>query len=68
MNKTFLLDQLKFICDRLYAFNIDFYVVGALGGYIDCNLEIIRQYDDIDIMILESDIEKLNECNTFIFT
>lgn len=61
MDKIFLLNQLKFTCDRLNAFNINFYVVGALGGYIDCNLDIIRHHEDIDIMVLESDIEKLND-------
>lgn len=59
MNKSFILEQLSFICDKLNENNIDYYVVGALGGYIDCNLDITRNHDDIDIMILERDISKL---------
>ena len=59
MNDEFLLEQLSFICNRLNDEEIDYYVVGALGGYIDCNLEITRKHDDIDIMILEKEIEKL---------
>ncbi len=61
MNDEFLLEQLSFICNRLNDAKIDYYVVGALGGYIDCNLEITRKHDDIDIMILESDIDKLQD-------
>ena len=61
MDKEFILEQLKFICDRLNNFNINYYVVGALGAYIDCNLEICRQHEDIDIMMLEKDIEKLSD-------
>ena len=55
MNDEFLLEQLSFICNRLNDAKIDYYVVGAFGGYIDCNLEITRKHDDIDIMILESE-------------
>ena len=61
MNDEFLLEQLSFICNRLNDAKIHYYVVGALGGYIDCNLEITRKHDDIDIMILESDIDKLQD-------
>ena len=61
MNKDFLIEQLKYICNKLNECNINFYVVGALAGYIDCNLEISRKHDDIDIMVLESDIDKLPE-------
>jgi len=59
LNKEFLLKQLNFICNKLNEFNINYYVVGALGGYIDCNLDITRNHSDIDIMILENDIYKL---------
>lgn len=59
MTKDFLLSQLAFICDKLNKSDINYYLVGALSGYIDCNLEITREHDDIDIMILEKDINKL---------
>ena len=61
MTKEFLLEQLSFICNRLNKLDINYYIVGALGGYIDCNIEITRNHDDIDVMILEKDISKLNK-------
>lgn len=59
MQKEFLLSQISFICNKLNKQWIKYYLVGALSGYIDCNLEITREHDDIDIMILEKDINKL---------
>lgn len=59
MNHEFLLEQLKHICDELNKIDINYYVVGALAGYIDCDLNLIRNHDDVDIMIPEKDIEKV---------
>lgn len=61
MQKKFLLNQIAFICDRLNEISMEYYLVGAIGGYIDCNLDISREHDDIDIMIPEKDINKLYE-------
>ena len=61
MPKEFLLSQIAFICDKLNKIGIKYYIVGAIGGYIDCNIEITREHDNIDIMIPEKDINKLQD-------
>lgn len=59
METKYILKHLKFICDKLNDNNIDYYIVGALGAYIDLGHKPVRIHDDIDIMILEKDIDKL---------
>ena len=61
MEIEFLKEQLVFVCDLLNNNNINYYVVGALGAYIDANIPIMRKHDDIDIMILEKDVIKLKK-------
>lgn len=61
MQKEFLLNQIAFICDKLNKISIEYYLVGAISGYIDCDLDISREHDDIDIMIPEKDINKLQD-------
>ena len=61
MKKEALLKQLAFVCDKLNNIGIEYYVVGALGAYIDRNIDLTREHEDIDIMILEKDIDKLKK-------
>ena len=61
MEDELLLKQLDYICNALNDNNINYYVVGALGAYIDCNLDTVRKHDDIDIMIEEKEIDRLKD-------
>lgn len=49
-------EAIKFISDKFNSININYYIVGAIGGYIDAGLPIMRSHDDLDIMIEEKDI------------
>lgn len=53
------MDIMDIICDfgsLLNKNNIKFYLVGAIGAYIDANLNLTRKHDDIDILIEEKDV------------
>ena len=66
----FVNEIIKFISKKLYSMKIDFYVVGAIGGYIDAGIPIQRKHDDLDLMIEEKDIDKVKkifENSDFIF-
>ena len=54
INKT--INKVKSLLDDN---NINYYIVGAIGAYIDANLSISRIHDDLDIMIEEKYIDKL---------
>lgn len=41
--------------------DIDYYIVGALPCFLKSGMQLFRYHDDIDIMINESDIEKVCE-------
>ena len=56
---NFVNDTIKFVSEKLC--NVNFYVVGAVGGYIDANLPLQRKHDDLDLMIEEKDIDKVKE-------
>lgn len=60
-NIIFVNDVIKFIATKLNEKNINYYIVGAIGGYIDSGLEIERKHDDLDILVEEKDVDKLNE-------
>jgi len=55
----FIKEQIRFIVKKLNENKINYYIVGAIGAYIDAGLEIQRVHDDLDIMIEEKDIEKV---------
>lgn len=59
INVDFINNTLKFICENLNDNNINYYVVGALGAYIDASLPLERIHEDIDIMIEEKYIDRL---------
>ena len=60
-NMGFLNAVLKWVCERLNERGINYYVVGAIGAYLDAGLPLQRAHDDVDILIEEKDVEKLAE-------
>lgn len=50
---------LEEICAKLNAAGVDYYVVGAVGAYLDANLPFLRKHDDLDILVNENDVNKL---------
>ena len=60
-NILFLDDAIKTICEKLNHNKINFYIVGAIGAYIDAGIHFQRNHDDLDLMIEEKDIEKVKE-------
>lgn len=50
---------LEEICTKLNAAGVDYYVVGAVGAYLDANLPFLREHDDLDILVNENDVNKL---------
>jgi hypothetical protein len=57
----FVDEVIKFIAEKFNSNNINYYIVGAIGGYIDAKVPLKRNHDDLDIMIEEKDIEKVKE-------
>ena len=60
-NTEFINKQISFISSKLNELNIEFYIVGAIGAYIDANIPLQRAHDDLDLMIEETNIDKLNQ-------
>ena len=60
-NFLFLDNAIKMIVQKLDYHKINFYIVGALGAYIDAKISLQRNHDDLDLMIEEKDIEKVKE-------
>ena len=54
-------EAICFIANKLNSNNINFYIVGAIGAYIDANIPLQRIHDDLDLMIEEKDVDKLKE-------
>lgn len=59
INIDFINKVLKFICEKLNDNKINYYVVGAIGAYIDARLPLERIHEDIDIMMEEKYVEEL---------
>lgn len=55
--ENILLDVAK----RLNAAGIDYYIVGAVGAYLEAGIPFPREHDDLDIFINEADVPKLAE-------
>lgn len=60
-NHQLILDTLKPLCDRLNELGVDYYVVGALSTFIGTQTPLFRYHGDIDFMIAEKDIPKVQE-------
>lgn len=54
-----IVNILKDIALRLNTANVDYYVVGAIGAYLDAGLSLVRKHDDLDIFVNEEDVPKL---------
>ena len=59
-NNDFVNNVIKMITRKLNEQNINYYIAGAIGGYIDAGIPLQREHGDLDILIEEKDIEKLN--------
>lgn len=59
ININFINETLKIICTKLNNHKIIYYVVGAIGAYIDAEIPLQRIHEDIDIMVEEKDIKEL---------
>lgn len=60
-NHKLIEDTLKFLCKKFNDAEIDYFLVGALPCYLKTNTPLIRYHDDIDFMINEDDLEKVEE-------
>lgn len=56
---NFIEHTLKYLITLLNDNDIDFFLVGSIGAFIDAGIPIQRIHDDIDIMIEEKSINKL---------
>lgn len=50
---------LKYVCPKLNALDIDYYVVGAVGAYLSLGVDSGRVHDDLDILIDEKYVDLL---------
>lgn len=57
----FINDTIKLVTKKLNERKINYYIAGAIGGYLDAGLEVQREHGDLDILIEEKDVDKLNE-------
>lgn len=60
-NHKLISDTLKSVCDKLNDLDVDYYVVGALSTFIETQTPLFRYHGDIDFMIAEKDIPKVQE-------
>lgn len=60
-NHQLISDTLKLVCDKLNELGVDYYVVGALSTFIGTQTPLFRYHGDIDFMIAEKDIPKVEE-------
>lgn len=60
-NHQLISDTLKPLCDKLNDLGVDYYVVGALSTFIGTQTQLFRYHGDIDFMIAEKDIPKVQE-------
>lgn len=60
-NHALIEQTLKTVCDRLNEQGVDYYVVGALSTFIATGTPLFRYHGDIDFMVSEADLPKLQE-------
>lgn len=58
-NHALIESTLKTVCDRLNEQGVDYYIVGALSTFIGTNTPLFRYHGDIDFMISEADMPKV---------
>lgn len=52
---------LEYICPKLNALGVDYYIVGAVGAYLRAGIDSGRLHDDLDILIEEKSVDLLEE-------
>ena len=55
----FVNETIVMICKKLNELSMNYYIAGAIGGYIDANIPLERKHEDLDILIEEKDVDKL---------
>jgi len=60
-NANFIHQILKLVCKKLDDNQIDYYIVGAIGAYINAHLPLQRIHEDLDLLIEEKDVTKLKD-------
>lgn len=69
-NIDFVNEQIRYVSKMFCECGIDFYIVGAIAGYIDAGLPLQRSHDDLDLLVEEKNIDKIKEIfekNDYIF-
>ncbi|MBQ4583320.1 MAG: hypothetical protein IJO33_01395 [Bacilli bacterium] len=61
LNLKFINDAIIFTCQKLNELKINYYIVGAIGAYIDANIPLERIHEDLDILIEEKSVNKLSK-------
>lgn len=52
---------LEYICPRLNALVVNYYIVGAVGAYLNLGIDSGRVHDDLDILIEEESVGLLED-------
>lgn len=52
---------LEYICPKLNALGVDYYVVGVVGAYLRLGMDSGRIHDDLDILIEEKYVDLLKD-------
>lgn len=60
-NHALIEQTLKSTCDKLNELGVDYYVVGALATFIKTGTPLFRYHGDLDFMVSEADIPKVQE-------
>lgn len=60
-NHSLIERTLKNVCDKLNQLEVDYYIVGALSTFIKSGVPLFRYHGDIDFMVSEADLPKVQE-------
>lgn len=52
---------LMYICPRLNALGVNYYIVGAVGAYLRLGIDSERAHDDLDILVEEKSVNLLEK-------
>lgn len=54
-------EALEYVCPKLNALGVDYYVVGAVGAYLSLGMDSKRTHDDLDVLIEEKYVGLLKD-------
>lgn len=60
-NHELINDTVSQVCEKLNKLGVDYYVVGALSTFIGTQTPLFRYHGDLDFMVAEKDIPKVQE-------